>query len=221
MMSVFRATYLIFSITALFMMASLILIALAPVDKTLGVSQKIFYLHVSCAWAAALAFLVNFIGSLGYLIKGGLRWDRTASSSAEIGLVFGAITLLTGSIWARFAWGVWWTWDVRLTTTLILWLAYLGYILVRSIAEGEKRRSLSAVIGIAAFANVPLVFLSIRWWRSIHPAVITRSGLSLSPKMKLAFFVSLFAVTMLYLCLMILRVKLEGMREIVNSMRER
>lgn len=216
-----RITYPVFSLTALLMAASLILIGLAPMDKTLGISQKIFYLHVPCAWAAALAFLVNFIGSLGYLIKSELKWDRAASSSAEIGVVFGAITLLTGSIWARFAWGVWWTWDIRLTTTLILWLAYLGYLLVRSMAEGERRRRFSAVIGIAAFADVPLVFLSIRWWRSIHPAVITRSGLSLSPGMKLAFFVSLFAVTMLYLCLMMLRVKLERMEDTLDSMREK
>ena len=217
-MHMFRITHLMFSLTALLIAVSLVLIGLAPVDKTLGVSQKIFYLHVPCAWAAALAFLVNFIGSLGYLIKGELKWDRMASSSAEIGVVFGAIALVTGSIWARFAWGVWWTWDARLTTTLILWLAYLGYILVRCMAQGEKRRTFSAVIGIAAFADVPLVFLSIRWWRSIHPAVITRSGMNLSPRMKLAFFISLAAVTMLYLCLMIVRVRLERMKDIVTSM---
>jgi len=220
-MHMFRITYLIFSLTALLIAASLVLIGLAPVDKTLGVSQKIFYLHVPYAWAAALAFLVNFIGSLGYLIKGEMKWDRVASSSAEIGVVFGAIALVTGSIWARFAWGVWWTWDVRLTTTLILWLAYLGYILVRCMAQGEKRRTFSAVIGIAAFADVPLVFLSIRWWRSIHPAVITRSGMNLTSRMKLAFFISLAAVTMLYLCLMIVRVRLERMKDIVDTMRER
>jgi heme exporter protein C len=212
-------THLLFSSTALLIVSSLILIGLAPVDSALGISQKIFYFHVPSAWAAALAFLINFIGSLRYLIKRDLRWDRIASSSAEIGVVFGAITLITGSIWARFAWGIWWTWDVRLTATLILWLAYMGYMLVRMISEDEKKRIFSAVIGIAAFANVPLVFLSIRWWRSIHPAVITRRGLHLDTTMKVTFFVSLVAMTLFYLCLLKLRVKVERLKDDVEVLR--
>lgn len=198
--------------TALLIAASLILIVIVPEDKTLGMSQKIFYPHVSFAWIMLLAFFVNFIGSIGYLTGRKLKWDALAASSAEIGILFCAVVLVTGSIWARIAWGVWWTWDVRLTTTLILLLAYLGYMLVRTMSKEEKRRVFSAVIGVVAFADVPLVFLSIRWWRSIHPAVITRSGMNLDSLMKVTLFVSLAAMTLLYLYLLMRRVKLKRER---------
>ena len=214
-----RADRALFSATGAALIASFVLIALAPEDKTLGVVQKIFYMHVPSAWTASLAFLVNFVGSLIYLIKRDLRWDRAASSSAEIGVLFGAVAIATGSIWARFAWGVWWTWDVRLTATLILCLTYIGYLLVRSLAEGEKRRVFSGVIGVAAFANVPLVFLTIRWWRSVHPVVVTRGGISLDPMMKLAFFASLGAMTLFYICLLRVRVKAEELEERIRASR--
>lgn len=195
------------TLTVLFMVASVILIIVAPEDRVLGLSQKIFYPHVSCAWVAMLAFFVNFIGSIVYLSGKKLKWDKFAAASAEIGVFFCVIVLVSGSIWAKIAWGVWWTWDVRLTTTLILLLTYLGYLLVRMMANDEKKSVFSAVIGIVAFTDVPLVFISIRWWRSIHPAVITRSGMNLEPLMTVTLFVSLAAMTLFYVFLLMSRVK--------------
>lgn len=212
-----KGSYALFGATALLMIASFVLIALAPEDRELGAVQKIFYVHVPAAWTASLAFLINFIGSLIYLARRDTSWDRRAYSSAEIGLLFGAVAIATGSIWARFAWGVWWTWDVRLTATLIMCLTYAGYLLVRSLAEGERRRVLGGVIGVAAFANVPLVFLTVRWWRSVHPVVVTQKGINLDPMMKLAFFASLGAMTLFYICLLKVRVEAGELEERIKA----
>lgn len=211
-MNLDRIQHLLLGVTVLFIVASSILIVLAPEDQVLGLSQKIFYPHVSFAWVMILAFFVNFIGSIIYLASKEPKWDRIAASSAEIAIPFCAISIILGSIWAKLAWGVWWTWDIRLTTTLILLFTYLGYMLVRTMSKEEKRRVFSAVIGIVAFADVPLVFISIRWWRSIHPAVITRSGMNLEPLMKVTFFASLAAMTFFYLYLLILKVKIKKSR---------
>lgn len=179
----------------------------APVDRTLGLSQKIFYPHVGLAWVMMVAFFVNFVGGIGYLAKEKDHWDRLAASSAEIGVVFCALVLLSGAVWGRIAWGVWWLWDVRLTTTLILLLAYAGYLLVRTMAKGQKKKTFSAVIGVMAFADVPLVFISIRWWRSIHPAVITPEGIHLDGTMKIAMFASLGAMSLLYATWLVSRIR--------------
>ena len=173
----------------------------------MGAVQKIFYFHVPSAWIAFFAFFVTFICSILVLVNGKKIYDDIASSSAEIGLIFCTIVLITGPIWAKPAWGVWWTWDPRLTTTLILWFIYLGYIMLRKFTDEEdKRAKFSAALGIIGFIDVPIVFLSIRWWRTIHPNVLQKGGGGLHPDMKTALFVSLFAFTMLYFSMLIKRV---------------
>jgi heme exporter protein C len=179
----------------------------------MGQVQRIFYFHLPLAWIGFLAFFLVFVGGLLYLLTGSLRWDILALSSAEIGVVFSTLVLITGSIWAKKAWNTWWTWEPRLTTMLILWLIYLGYLLVRRSVEGAGRRaSISAVVGIVGFVNVPLVFLSIRWWRSMHPVVLRRTGMDIALSMLTALLVCLGAFTILYLYLLIRRVRL-GLQE--------
>ncbi len=189
----------------------------APTEKVMGVIQKIFYFHVASAWIAFFAFFVTFICSILLLIKNNHLFDDIASASVEIGVIFCSIVLLTGPLWARPVWGVWWTWDPRLTTTLILWFVYVGYIMLRKFTEEEdKRAKFSAALGIIGFIDVPVVFLSIRWWRTIHPNVLQKGGGGLHPDMKTALFVSLGAFTLLYLSLLIKRVKITKLERQIN-----
>jgi heme exporter protein C len=140
------------------MIAALYVVFLwVPRERTMGDVQRIFYFHVSAAMTSFVAFFLVFIGSIGYLIKRDAWYDRIASCSAEIGLLMITITLITGPIWAKPAWGIWWTWDMRLTTSLVLGLIYLAYLMLRAyVLEKEKRANLSAVVGIIGFLDVPL-----------------------------------------------------------------
>jgi heme exporter protein C len=135
----------------------------APRESTMGDVQRIFYFHVASWWVAFIAFTVTFVASIGYLWKGRSRFDQVALASTEIGVVFTTIGLVTGPIWAKYAWGVYWTWDPRLTTALVLWLMYVGYLMLRRyVPEDDKRATLSAVVAVIAFVDVPVVFLAIR-----------------------------------------------------------
>ncbi len=190
----------------------------APTERIMGDVQRIFYFHLPLAWIAFLAFFVVFISSILYLATRSIKWEIISLSSAEIGMVFSSLVLITGSIWAKKAWNTWWTWEPRLTTMLILWMIYLGYLMVRkAIDEGEKRARLSAVIGIVGFVNVPLVFMSIRWWRSMHPIVLNRSGMNIESRMLATLLVSLGAFTLLYSFMLLTRIK-AGFNE--NAMEE-
>jgi heme exporter protein C len=185
----------------------------APREATMGDVQRIFYFHVGAAWTAFLAFFVVFLGGLAYLRTGDRRWDALALSSAEIGVVFTTITLATGSIWAKPAWGVWWTWDPRLTTTTVLWLIYVSYLILRgAIDEPDRRARLAAVVGIAGFVDVPIVFLSIRLWRTIHPTLVTSEGFDMAPQMVYALIAALLACTLIYAYLLLVRASLERRR---------
>jgi heme exporter protein C len=182
----------------------------APVERVMGAVQKIFYFHVSSAWIAFFAFFITFICSIFLLVTNRYIFDDIASASAEIGIVFCTIVLITGPIWAKPIWGTWWTWDPRLTTTLILWLIYVGYIMLRKfIDEEDKRAKFSAALGIIGFIDVPIVFLSIRWWRTIHPNVLQKGGGGLHPDMLKSLIISVIAFTFLYLMLMIKNLKIK------------
>lgn len=171
----------------------------APTDVNLGETQRLFYVHVAAAWNGMLALAVVFVASIAYLRTGRVVWDRLAYASTEIGVLFVSMTLLTGSIWARFAWGIWWEWEPRLTSAFVLWFLYVAALLVRDLAEDEPRKGrYAAVFSIAAFADVPIVFLSVRWWRSYHPVVIREGGLQLEPAMAITMVVSVAAFTLLY-----------------------
>jgi heme exporter protein C len=185
----------------------------APKEATMGHVQRIFYFHAGAAWTAFLAFFVVLLGGLAYLRTRDRRWDALALSSAEIGVLFTTITLATGSIWAKPAWGAWWTWDPRLTTTTVLWLIYVSYLILRSaIDEPERRARLAAVVGIVGFVDVPIAFLSIRLWRTIHPVLVKPEGFDMAPEMVYALLAALLACTLLYAYLLLVRTSLERRR---------
>ena len=182
----------------------------APTEKTMGTIQRIFYLHVSSAWTGLTAFFICFIANLMYVWRREPRWDWLGVSAAEVGLVFTTVVLVTGPIWAHPVWGIWWTWDARLTSTFVLWLLYTSYLLLRTLVEEPVRRALfSALFGIFAFIDVPLVFGSIRWWRTQHPqpVVMGGTGSGLEPTM---WYVLLFCwAAMLSLMALLLRARFE------------
>lgn len=146
-----------------------LIFAFTPNDRYMGFSQKIMYIHVPSMWVAYLAFFVVFFCSIGYLWKRTAAFDRVAKSSAEIGVLFCGLGLLTGALWGRPTWGTYWVWDARLTTTLILLLIYVGYVLLRAFADpGEQQARLAAVLGIVGFLDIPLIHVSVQWWRTLH-----------------------------------------------------
>lgn len=193
------------------LIASLFLIFIyVPTEKTMGIVQRIFYFHVPVAWVAFLAFFIVFLGSILYLWKRETKWDIVASSSAEVGIIFTTLVLVTGSIWAKPIWGVWWVWEPRLTTALSLWFIYVAYFLVRSYSSEESRGArFAAVVGIVGFIDVPIVALAIILWRTQHPsAVIFQSGLA--PTMLLTLLVSVATFTVLYVLLLIQRISMRN-----------
>ena len=193
------------------MVAALYLVFLyVPTEKEMGIVQRIFYLMVPMGWLSLLAFLVVFIGSILYLVKKESKWDVIASSSAEAGIVFTTLALLTGAIWAKPAWGVWWTWEPRLTATLVLWLIYLAYFLVRSLATEESRgATFAAVVGIVGFIDLPIIALTTTLWRGMHPGPAIFQG-GLTPSMLLTLLVSIIAFTALYFLLLIQRTSMRN-----------
>jgi len=188
----------------------------APREKTMGDLQRIFYFHVPSGITGLTAFAVNFVASLMYLLKKDRKWDRLALSAAEIGVVFISIVLVTGPIWAKPVWLVWWTWSPRLTSSLILWLLYVAYLLVRNyVPDPERRAAVSAVFGIVAFVDAPIVWFSIRWWRDIHPSPMLETG-GLAPSMRPAFWICWAAFQVLFIYLMRRRYYLETARHDVE-----
>jgi heme exporter protein C len=185
---------------------------IAPTERTMGVLQRIFYFHAATAWAGLDAFAVCFVANLLYVWKRTQNYDSLAVASAEVGLVCTTVVLITGPIWAKPAWGIWWTWDARLTSTFVLWLLYISYLLLRSLIEEPDRRALlSALFGIFAYIDVPLVFFSIRWWRTQHPAPVIMGGpgSGLDPTMNKVFFFNVLAMHVLALFLIVERYVLE------------
>jgi heme exporter protein C len=194
----------------------------APEERTMGVLQRIFYFHVGSAWAGMDAFLLCFIANLLYVWRREPKYDWLGVSSAEVGLVLTTVVLITGPIWAKPAWGIYWTWDARLTSTFVLWLLYVSYLLLRSLIEEPERRALlSALFGIFAFIDVPLVFFSIRWWRTQHPAPVIMGGpgSGLDPTMNKVFLFSVLAMHVFAAFLIVERYVLEKMRSEVDILR--
>ena len=197
---------------ALLLVGSFVGLFVVPADSMQGDIQRLMYVHVPAAWLAFLSFFVVFLMSVLYLIQRDLRWDRVAQSSAEIGVVFTVLTLALGSMWGKPTWGVWWTWDPRLTTTAIMLAIYVGYLAIRSFAEDpDKRARWAAIVGIIGFANVPIVYLSVIWWRTLHQP--PSSPRSVSPEILWTLMFNLAAFTLVYIYLMMRRIrlaKLEG-----------
>lgn len=191
----------------------------APREMMMGDAQRIFYFHVPSAWIGFLAFFLVFVASLLFLRTRERRWDALAMASAEIGIVFTTLVLLTGPLWAKVVWGVFWVWDARLTTTLILWMIYVGYLMLRSTAEGERRSQFAAVLGIVGFFDVPLIYLSVSWWRTMHPGYIATEPGGLAPAMMQTLMVALLSFTLLFALLLIGRLRLEQAQDRLNLLR--
>ncbi len=201
------------------MIASLYLVFVyVPTEKEMGIVQRIFYLMVPMGWLAILSFIIVFIGSILYLRKRERKWDTLAYCSAEVGIVCTTLALITGSIWAKPIWGVWWTWsEPRLTATLVLWLIYLAYLMIRSFATEESRGArFAAVVGIIGFIDIPFVILATTLWRGLHPGPIIFEG-GLVPPMLLTLLVSIAAYTVLYFSLLGRRI---GLREVGTEIKK-
>jgi len=187
-----------------------------PTEKNLGIIQRIFYLHVPTAWVAFLAFSLVLIGSVGYLIKKNRAWDRLAFASAEVGVLFTTVLIITGAMWAKPVWGVWWNWDPRLTTSLILWLIYLAYLMLRAYSPSpEQGAKYAAILGIVGFLDVPIVYFSIKWWRTLHPQAVIGPGSTgeLDSSMRLLLLISTAIFTILFVHLLTTRMSLRKEEE--------
>src|SRR6266849_4039477 len=208
-------------VAALIGIAGYAALFLAPTERTMGLIQRIFYFHVPSAWAGFVAFFITFIASVAYLLRRAPKWDWLAVSSAEVGVAFFTVVLVTGPIWAKPVWGIWWTWDARLTSTFVLWVLYLSYLLLRTlVTDAERRAVVSAVFGIFAFLDVPLVYMSIRWWRTQHPQPVIAggSGSGLDPQMWRVFLTCWAALLGVLIVLLRQRYQLESLRHTVEEM---
>ncbi|HEV7216530.1 MAG TPA: cytochrome c biogenesis protein CcsA [Chloroflexota bacterium] len=193
-----------------------------PKEAVEGDVFRIFYVHVPLAWNMYVAFFVVFAASVLYLWRREQVWDRVARVSAEVGLLFTTLVLITGSIWGRPVWGVWWTWDARLTTTLVLWFMYLAYLLLRSYSrDGGQAPRYAAVLGIVAFVDVPIVQFSVTWWRTLHPQSDILAPGHLAGSMVAGMLVSLVSFSLLGLALFVQRYRIESMRDEARTLRQR
>ena len=194
----------------------------APIEKMQGIVQKIFYFHVSSAITMFFAFFVVCIASIMYLWKDSDWWDAVALSAAEIGVVFCTLVLITGPIWARPIWGTWWSWDPTLTLTLVLWLIYVAYLMLRIEAYDPKRARFAAILGIVGFVDVPLIRWSVEKWRTLHPkpVLIQEGGTTgLTSAMLLTFLVCLGAFLLLFFYLLRERVSIVQSRHALEALR--
>jgi heme exporter protein C len=199
----------------LMFMVSPVLIANAPYEATMGLVQKIFYYHVPSALTFFVAAVVCGVNSWRYLFRKNAHADRIAAASAELAVVFGVITLVTGPLWARKSWGVWWQWDVRLTSSLMMWMIFVAYLLVRKYG-GAGSEKLAAGLALFGMANVPFVYISVNYWRTIHPPTTVVPTLPVS--MGGPFWFCLAAFLLLFVVLMQLRVRLERQRARVDAL---
>lgn len=192
----------------------------APTDAVQGPPQRIFYFHVPVSWVGMLACVVMALAGVLYLWKKDERWDWVARAAAEIGAVFISLTLITGSIWGRVTWGTWWTWDARLTTTLILWFTYIGYLMLRNyMGRTPASARAGAVLSIIGVVDVPIIYESVNWWRTLHPVAEVGVAGALPPSVVLTLMVSLAVFTILYAALMIQGYQLQRAQTLVQRLR--
>jgi len=179
--------------------ASYLAFVFAPPEATMGDLYRILYVHLPAAWVCYLAFIISMVSSVLFLKRRVILYDSLAGASAGLGLLFGAVTLVTGSIWANAAWGTYWNWDPRETTTLVLWVAYLGYVTLKLSLENEERRAVvGSVYNILAFVTVPLSYFSLQLLPTLHPQVVSGSGIALTPIMTFALALNVLSATVLF-----------------------
>ncbi len=215
---------IVLALCGLFMIADLWLIfQVAPTDVTLGNIQRVFYFHVPLAIVSFAAFFVVFVSSIGYLVRRTLPWDRVAYAAAEVGVLFVTLALITGIIWAKPVWNTWWTFEPRLTTTLILWFIYVAYLMIGYAAPTREKGALySAVVGIIGFIDVPIVYYSVVWWQSIHPpqmiGPMAEKG-AVQPEMMNILLFSLATFLLLFVYLVMQRVSLRRSEDEFRAIR--
>ena len=188
-----------------------------PTERSMGLVQRLFYIHVPTVWVGFIAFGFVALASALYLFEREIKWDRRASTAAEIGLVLLSVSMATGAMWAKPVWGTWWTWDPKLTSVFVLWLIFIGYLMVRVYATSSRQAATwSSIVGIIGFANVPIVYLASMWWRSLHPELVTgplsESG-SLDPDMRTVLYFSTFVFAVLFVCLTQVRLLIKNSEE--------
>ncbi len=212
----------LWGLTLVLILACLYLIFIyVPTEASMGVVQRIFYIHVPLAWDAFLAFFIVFLTSILYLVKREEKWDRWAASAAHVGIIFTPLFLMAGSFWARASWGVWWAFDEpRLTFSLILWFIYIGYLLIRSyVSNKEQGKRFGAVVGILGFFDVPLIALTIVYWRTNHPSPLVFEQGGLAPSMQLTLMVSIAAFTALFFLLLWQKLNVKNIEAEVKKMK--
>ena len=214
-----RTVFLI--ITALLMLVNMYLIFMwVPTEQNLGISQRIFYIHVPVAWVGMVAIFVVAIGSILHLISRHDRWDAIAYSGAEIGLIFGTLMLVTGALWAKPAWGVWWQWDPKLTTALILWFIYVGYLMVRAYApSGSQGRRYASVVALIGAIDAPIIYMASVWWRTAHPDlnIGPLAESSLDTDMLMVWLYSTLVFTVFYVYLLIERISMRKAEDDIDE----
>jgi heme exporter protein C len=200
--------------------ASYAALLVAPTERTMGLIQRIFYFHVTSWWSSFTGYAISFVASIAYLRKRDPKWDWLAVSAAEIGVAFSTVGIITGPIWAHPVWGIWWTWDARLTSAFVLWLLYVCYLLLRGLVDDPERRAvLSAVFGIFAAFDIPFVYFSIWFFRTQHPQPVIGDGGSLDPRMWDVTLVCWAALLGVLLLLLRQRYRLEALRYEVAELR--
>ena len=194
-----------------------------PTEQVMGIVQRIFYVHVPTVWVGFVAFFFVALSSLAYLIKRDVKWDHRAQAAAEIGVVFLTVSIVSGAVWAKPVWGTWWTWDPKLTSVFVLWVMFIGYLMVRAYAPGRRQAATwSAVVGIIAFADVPIVYLASEWWRSLHPELVagplSESG-SLESSMRITLYFSTLTFTLIFAYLFRTRVAQRRDEDMMDELR--
>jgi len=208
------------ALTFLGMMLSIWMIFLyAPTDAIEGQAQRIFYFHVPISWIGMLAFVVLTVASIIYLVTRDDRWDWLACASAEIGTVFITLALITGSIWGKTTWGTWWSWDPKLTATLLLWFMYVAYLMLRSyLGRTQEAARIGAVLSIVGVVDVPIIYLSVQWWRTLHPQPVVATG-NLPVEMLITLLVALVTFTLFYAFLMMQLYQLQRLQTLAQRLR--
>ncbi len=210
-------------VTAVMMVTALYLTFVwVPMERTMGVVQRIFYFHAPPFFVAAIAIVVSLVAGIRFLVTRDFRFDELAVASAELGLVFESMNLATGPFWARPVWGIWWTWDARLTSAFVLWLMFVGYLILRrAVDEPTQRAVLSAVLTVFQAVGAVIVYLANRLWRTQHPQPVIAGGQGsgLHPDMWLTFVFCTAAFMVLYLCLLRHTRRLERMRREIEGLR--
>ncbi|MDO8568081.1 MAG: cytochrome c biogenesis protein CcsA [Dehalococcoidales bacterium] len=211
----------LYGLSLALVLASLYLVFLGvPTEAVMGIVQRIFYVMVPMGWLSMLSFAIIFLASIMYLRSKQSQWDALGQCAGQLGILFTTITLLVGSMWARPIWGAWWTWEPRLTSTLMLWLIYVAYFMVRSFAAEESRGAVfAAVVGIVGFIDVPIIALSTSLWRGIHPPALVFEG-GLAPQMALTLMAGIFAYTAFYAVLLMQTVSVKNAEIKLKNLKE-